>query len=175
MAPRQKRTSRKEEPKEDPFIHDDDEEEEEGADADLEADGPPSIDPYAVLGLEKEATADDVKKAYRKMALKHHPGMHPAIFVRATANNQQTRRLRMKKKPRTRLSRRLPLPTPFCPMTAAASATTSQAAPPRRSRTTTGSTGSSSTASNSRMSSIKRTSTRSQARTKTAPTRGAIC
>ncbi|KAJ4295138.1 hypothetical protein N0V90_007148 [Kalmusia sp. IMI 367209] len=59
--------------KADPVISDDEEEEEEEEDADLEADGPPSIDPYAVLGLEKEATADDVKKAYRKMALKHHP------------------------------------------------------------------------------------------------------
>ncbi|KAF2621636.1 DnaJ-domain-containing protein [Macroventuria anomochaeta] len=38
-----------------------------------EEDGPPTIDPYEVLGLEHEATADDVKKAYRKMALKHHP------------------------------------------------------------------------------------------------------
>ena len=55
-----------------PFIDDN---EDEDADADLEADGPPAIDPYAVLGLEKEATAEDVKKAYRKMALKHHPGM----------------------------------------------------------------------------------------------------
>ncbi|KAF2449664.1 DnaJ-domain-containing protein [Karstenula rhodostoma CBS 690.94] len=77
MAPRQKRNTRKAEPKEDPFIHDDAEEEEEGEDADLEADGPPSIDPYAVLGLDKEATADDVKKAYRKMALKHHPDKAP--------------------------------------------------------------------------------------------------
>ncbi|OAA70255.1 DnaJ domain protein [Cordyceps fumosorosea ARSEF 2679] len=34
---------------------------------------PPSIDPYEVLGLERTATADDVKKAYRKAALKHHP------------------------------------------------------------------------------------------------------
>jgi DnaJ family protein C protein 9 len=41
---------------------------------------PPSIDPYEVLGLEVEATADDVKKAYRKMALKHHPGMSHALF-----------------------------------------------------------------------------------------------
>lgn len=40
-----------------------------------EEDGPPTIDPYEVLGLEHEATADDVKKSYRKMALKHHPGM----------------------------------------------------------------------------------------------------
>ena len=40
-----------------------------------EEEGPPTIDPYEVLGLETEATADDVKKAYRKLALKHHPGM----------------------------------------------------------------------------------------------------
>lgn len=40
-----------------------------------EEDGLPTINPYEVLGLEHEATADDVKKAYRKMALKHHPGM----------------------------------------------------------------------------------------------------
>ncbi|KAF1923168.1 DnaJ-domain-containing protein [Didymella exigua CBS 183.55] len=38
-----------------------------------EEDGPPTINPYEVLGLDREATADDVKKAYRKMALKHHP------------------------------------------------------------------------------------------------------
>lgn len=35
---------------------------------------PPVIDPYEVLGLEKTATEDDVKKAYRKEALKNHPG-----------------------------------------------------------------------------------------------------
>ncbi|KAF1977587.1 DnaJ-domain-containing protein [Bimuria novae-zelandiae CBS 107.79] len=73
----QKKTFRERDEKKakaDPFINDDEEEEE---DADLEADGPPSIDPYAVLGLEKEATADDVKKAYRKMALKHHPDKAP--------------------------------------------------------------------------------------------------
>ncbi|KAJ8118574.1 hypothetical protein OPT61_g477 [Boeremia exigua] len=38
-----------------------------------EEDSPPAINPYEVLGLEHEATGDDVKKAYRKMALKHHP------------------------------------------------------------------------------------------------------
>jgi DnaJ family protein C protein 9 len=43
--------------------------------------GPPVIDPYEVLGLEAEATADDVKKAYRKLALKHHPGMHFIHYV----------------------------------------------------------------------------------------------
>jgi DnaJ family protein C protein 9 len=60
-----------EEEHEEAFIDDEEEEEE-----DIEAeDGPPAIDPYEVLGLDTEATADDVKKAYRKLALKHHPGM----------------------------------------------------------------------------------------------------
>lgn len=35
---------------------------------------PPQIDPYEVLGLERTATADQVKSAYRKAALKNHPG-----------------------------------------------------------------------------------------------------
>ncbi|PVI05157.1 DnaJ-domain-containing protein [Periconia macrospinosa] len=52
---------------EDPFINDEDEDIEAGED------GPPVINPYKVLELEKDATADDVKKAYRKMALKYHP------------------------------------------------------------------------------------------------------
>ncbi|KAI1826716.1 DnaJ domain-containing protein [Xylaria intraflava] len=34
---------------------------------------PPTIDPYEVLGLERTATADQVKSAYRKLALKNHP------------------------------------------------------------------------------------------------------
>ncbi len=32
-----------------------------------------SRDPYKVLGITKEATDDEVKKAYRKMAMKYHP------------------------------------------------------------------------------------------------------
>lgn len=35
---------------------------------------PPTIDPYDVLDLERSATADEIKRAYRKAALKHHPG-----------------------------------------------------------------------------------------------------
>lgn len=38
-------------------------------------DEPPAIEPYAVLGIQKTATADEIKIAYRKAALKHHPGM----------------------------------------------------------------------------------------------------
>ena len=34
-------------------------------------------DPYKVLGLEKDASADDIKKAYRLMAKKYHPDLHP--------------------------------------------------------------------------------------------------
>ena len=34
-------------------------------------------DPYKVLGLEPDASADDIKKAYRLMAKKYHPDLHP--------------------------------------------------------------------------------------------------
>ncbi|KAF1984240.1 DnaJ-domain-containing protein [Aulographum hederae CBS 113979] len=34
---------------------------------------PTSINPYEVLSIEKDATADQIKTAYRKAALKHHP------------------------------------------------------------------------------------------------------
>ena len=33
--------------------------------------------PYKVLGLEADASADDIKKAYRQMAKKYHPDLHP--------------------------------------------------------------------------------------------------
>jgi curved DNA-binding protein len=35
------------------------------------------IDYYKVLGLAKNATQDDIKKAYRKLARKHHPDLNP--------------------------------------------------------------------------------------------------
>ncbi|KAF5664877.1 hypothetical protein FHETE_6890 [Fusarium heterosporum] len=38
---------------------------------------PPTIDPYEVLSLENTATGDQIKQAYRKAALKHHPDKVP--------------------------------------------------------------------------------------------------
>ena len=35
------------------------------------------VDYYKVLGLDKTATAADIKKAYRKLARKHHPDINP--------------------------------------------------------------------------------------------------
>lgn len=40
---------------------------------DLTVSDPPAINPYTVLHLSETATADEVKSAYRKLALKYHP------------------------------------------------------------------------------------------------------
>lgn len=43
-------------------------------DDDVASEPPTSIDPYETLAIEKDATEEQIKKAYRKAALKHHPG-----------------------------------------------------------------------------------------------------
>lgn len=40
---------------------------------DLSVTEPPTVDPYNVLQVSQTATSDEVKSAYRKLALKHHP------------------------------------------------------------------------------------------------------
>ena len=34
-------------------------------------------DYYALLGINKNASADDIKKAYRRLARKYHPDLNP--------------------------------------------------------------------------------------------------
>lgn len=37
-------------------------------------------DYYEILGIDKNASTDDIKKAYRKRAMVHHPGEFENIF-----------------------------------------------------------------------------------------------
>ena len=34
-------------------------------------------DPYQTLGVSREATQDEIRKAYRRLAKENHPDLHP--------------------------------------------------------------------------------------------------
>src|SRR5919202_3824739 len=38
---------------------------------------PATTDPYKALGVDKKASAEDIKKAYRKLARQYHPDRNP--------------------------------------------------------------------------------------------------
>ena len=42
---------------------------------------PTDVDPYTILSLPTTASADDIKRAYRKLALKYHPGIFLPIRI----------------------------------------------------------------------------------------------
>jgi len=50
---------------------------------------PPSKDLYSILEITKGASDDDIKKAYKKSALKHHPDRNPDNKEEATAKFQE--------------------------------------------------------------------------------------
>lgn len=45
-------------------------------------------DPYKVLGITKDATPEEIKSAYRKMAKKYHPDLHPNDEAAALKMNE---------------------------------------------------------------------------------------
>lgn len=53
-------------------------------DATSDIDKPKKLDYYALLGVDEEATEDEIKKAFRKSALRHHPDKNPDNVEEAT-------------------------------------------------------------------------------------------
>ena len=49
--------------------------------------GQTTSDPFAVLGVPRNATQEQVRRAYRRLARRHHPDLHP------DASSEQMRRI----------------------------------------------------------------------------------
>jgi curved DNA-binding protein CbpA len=46
-------------------------------------------DYYEVLGVPRTASADDIKRAYRQLARKHHPDLKPVMRAAMTDNKER--------------------------------------------------------------------------------------
>ncbi len=57
------------------------------------------IDPYQVLGIPRNASEEDIKKAYRKKAKEYHPDLHPDDPVAAQKMNEVNEAYDMLKNP----------------------------------------------------------------------------